>query len=204
MFTGKNNKSWIGGLLAAAGASLCCITPLLAILGGAGGFASPFSWIEPYRPYLLSLTVIVFVFAWYQKLKPAKEQDCGCETENKRSFWQSKSFLGIITVVAALLMTFPMYAKIFYPAPQKAVVITPEQKNIQQALFKIKGMTCEACTEHVNNEVSKVKGVIEWKTSYENATSVVKFDAGITNAYSIIAAINSTGYKVISKTPTKN
>ena len=204
MLSQIKNKSWIAGLLAAAGASLCCITPLLAILGSVGGFASTFSWIEPYRPYLLALTVLVFVFAWYQKLKPAKEQDCGCETENKRSFWQSKSFLGIITVVAALLMTFPMYAKIFYHAPQKAAVIPAEQKNIQQAVFKIKGMSCEACTEHVNNEVSKVKGVIEWQTSYEHATSLVKFDAGKTNADSIIAAINSTGYKVISKTQTKN
>ena len=204
MFTRTNNKSWTAGLLAAAAASLCCITPILAILGGIGGFASAFSWIEPFRPYLLAVTVMVFVFAWYQKLKPAKEQDCGCETENKRSFWQSKSFLGIITVVAALLMTFPLYAKIFYHAPQKAVIIPAERKNIQQAVFQIKGMTCEACTEHVNNEVSKVKGVIEWQTSYENAISLVKFDAGKTNADSIIAAINSTGYKVIPKTPTKN
>ena len=199
----KKNKTWIAGILAAAAASLCCITPLVAILGGAGSFASSFSWLEPYRPLLMGLTVLAFAFAWYKKLKPAKADDCGCETAGKPSFWQSKSFLAIMTVTAGLLMTFPMYAKMFYSAPQKVEIITADNKNIQQAVFKIEGMTCEACTGHVNNEVSKIKGVIKWETSYDSANSIVKFDAGITNPDSIIAAINSTGYNVIYSTLTK-
>lgn len=200
----KNNKSWIAGIFAAAAASLCCITPILAILGSVGGFASSFSWIEPYRPYLIGLTIIVFAFAWYGKLKPVKIEECSCEPDEKKSFFQSKLFLAIVTVTAGLLVTFPMYAKMFYSAPQKVAIISGEKKNIQQAVFKIEGMTCEACTEHVNGEVAKVKGVITWQTSYENAASIIKFDGTKTNTDSIIAAINSTGYKVISQTTTKN
>ena len=41
------------GIFAAIAASLCCITPLLAILAGASGIASAFSWLEPARPYLI-------------------------------------------------------------------------------------------------------------------------------------------------------
>lgn len=202
--TTKNSKGWVAGLLTAVAASLCCITPVLALLGGASGLASSFSRIEPYRPYLIGLTVLVFVFPWYQKLKPQKQVDCDCETDNKISFWQSKSFLGIVTVVAALLIAFPYYAKTFSPKPQEIKVVVVDKTNIQQAVFKIKGMTCESCTQHVNSEISKVKGIITFQTSYENANSTVKFDNGKTSIDSIAAAINSTGYKVISQKVTNN
>jgi copper chaperone CopZ len=197
--TTKNNKSWIAGIFAAIAASLCCITPVLAFVGGASGLASSFSWIEPYRPYLIGLTIAIFAFAWYQKLKPKKPIDCDCETEQKKSFWQSKSFLAIVTALAALLLLFPYYAKIFYPKPQQAKVIIVDRAHIQTAEFKIKGMTCEGCTEHINSELSKVTGVIEYNTSYEKGNSLVKFDISKTSIDSIASAINKTGYKVTSQ-----
>jgi mercuric ion transport protein len=82
----NNNKGFIAGLLTATAASLCCITPLLAFLGGATGLASSFSWIEPSRPYLIGLTLFVFAFAWFQKLNPQIHTDCNCETGNTKSF----------------------------------------------------------------------------------------------------------------------
>lgn len=195
----KNNKSWAAGLLSAAAASLCCITPLLALLGGATGIASSFSWVEPLRPYLIGITVLVFAFAWYQKLKPIPQVDCECLTETNNSFWQSKSFLGIITIVASLLILFPYYSNSFNPKPKELTVVTVDTSYIQQATFKIKGMTCEACTQHVNNEISKLGGIISYNTSYRDANSVVKFDNTKTSIDSIAAAINSTGYKVSSQ-----
>lgn len=202
--TTKNGIGWVAGLLTAVAASICCITPVLALLGGASGLASSFSWIEPFRPYLIGLTALVFAFAWYQKLKPQKQVDCNCEEDNKKSFWQSKSFLGIVTVVAALLIAFPYYTKTFYLKPQEIKVVVVDKTNIQQAVFKIKGMTCESCTQHVNSEVSKVKGIITFQTSYENSNSTIKFDNSKTSIDSIAAAINSTGYKVVSQTVTNN
>lgn len=200
----KNTKSWIAGILAAVAASLCCITPLLALLGGASGLASSFSWIEPYRPFLIGLTVTIFAFAWYQKLKPVKKMDCDCETDTKKKFWQSKQFLILVTVVAGLLIAFPYYGKIFYPKPQETKVIIVEQNNIRQAAFKIKGMTCESCTAHVNSEISKVDGVIDFQTSYEKANSTVKFDNNKTTIEQIAAAIKNTGYKITAQTYIKN
>jgi hypothetical protein len=75
------NKLISTSLLTAITASLCCITPVLAIIVGTSGIASIFSWVEPFRPYLIGLTILVLGFAWYQKLKPKKEIDCECETE---------------------------------------------------------------------------------------------------------------------------
>lgn len=200
----KNNKSFLAGLFTAATASLCCITPFLALLGGASGMAASLSWIEPFRPYLIGLTVLVFAYAWYQKIKPQKQLDCNCETENKKSFWQSKTVLAVVTIVAIFLILFPYYAKSFYPNPQEIKVLAIEKTNIQQAVFIIKGMTCESCTHHINSEISKVTGIIAYQTSYKNLNSTVKFDNSKTSIDSIAAAINSTGYKVITHTITNN
>ena len=63
------------GLLTAIAASLCCITPVLALIAGTSGLASTFSWLEPFRPYFIGLTILVLAFAWYQKLKPQKKID---------------------------------------------------------------------------------------------------------------------------------
>lgn len=167
----------------------------MAFLGGASGLASSFSWVEPYRPYLISLTIIIFGFAWYQKLKPQKEVYCDCETNNKISFWKSKSFLGIITIVATLL-AFPYYAKIFYPKPQATKVIVVDRSNIATVQLNISGMDCEGCTVHINGELVKVNGVIEANASYKSANAIVKFDDTKTSVDSIANTINKIGYKV--------
>ena len=194
----KANKNLIAGLVTAVAASLCCITPVLAFLGGVSGLASAFSWIEPYRPYLIGLTIAVFAFAWYQKLKPQKQVDCDCETNNKKSFLQSKLFLALVTVIAALLIAFPYYAKIFYPKPQETKVIIVDKSNIASVQLNISGMDCEGCTAHINGELSKVNGVIEANASYKNANAIVKFDNSKTSVDSLSNIINSIGYKVIS------
>ena len=186
------------GIFAAIAASLCCITPLLALLAGSSSMAANFSWIAPARPYLIALSIVVLIFAWYQQLKPAsKMDDCNCEPSKKTTFLQSKSFLSIVTVGAIIMMTFPFYAKIFYPKPQPKAAPVAIIKNKEQVSFNIQGMTCEACEEHVNIELSKVIGVVAYATSYANKNSVITFDKSIVDIKKIEAAINNTGYKAI-------
>ena len=66
----KSGKLAVASILSAVTASLCCITPVLALISGASGVASTFSWLEPFRPYLIGITVLVLDFACTQKLKP--------------------------------------------------------------------------------------------------------------------------------------
>ncbi len=199
--TKPSSKTWIAGLLTATVASLCCITPVLALFSGATGIASTFSWLEPYRPYLIGLTVAVLAFAWYQKLKPKKADiDCACE-EDKPSFWQTKTFLGIVTVLAFLLMAFPKYSHIFYPKTEKKEIVIVDKSSIRQLKLNIKGMTCEACTETINLALSKVAGVLEYKTEFKSGSSTVKFDNSKTVEQAIINAVNETGYKVTEAKP---
>ncbi len=112
-----SEKKWIGaGLLAAIAASLCCITPVLAVLGGLGGVASSFSFLEPLRPYLIGLTVIVLGFAFYKAYKPQSKEEieCACEEDEKKSFLNSKTFLWVVTGVSILMFSFPSYSHIFF------------------------------------------------------------------------------------------
>ncbi|MBC7915061.1 MAG: mercuric transport protein MerTP [Pyrinomonadaceae bacterium] len=195
----KSSGTFTGaGVLSAFAASLCCITPVIALLAGSSSIAANFSWIEPARPYLIGLSIAVLGFAWYLKLKPAKtiNPDCDCEITKKPSFLQSKTFLSMVTVIAFLMMTFPLYAKMLYPKPITQAITIAAVENKQQVKFIIEGMTCEACEEHVNNEVSKVSGVLACQTSYASESSLVSFDQSKVDLKTIEAAINKTGYKV--------
>lgn len=194
----SENKLLGAGLLTAITASLCCITPVLALIAGTSGIASTFSWIEPFRPYLIGLTILVLGFAWYQKLKPQKEIDCECETDEKASFLQSKKFLGIVTVFAIVMLAFPYYSEIFYPNTEKQIIVV-DKSDIKTTEFKISGMTCPSCEGHVNHEVNKLNGILNLKTSYANGNAIIEFDKSKTNETEIEKAINTTGYQVTDK-----
>jgi copper chaperone CopZ/F0F1-type ATP synthase membrane subunit c/vacuolar-type H+-ATPase subunit K len=195
----KSENKLIGaGLLTAITASLCCITQVLAVIAGTSGIASTFSWIEPFRTYLIVMTILVLAFAWYQKLKPQKEVDCECETNEKPKFIQSKKFLGIVTVFAIVMLAFPYYSGIFYPNTEKQIIVI-NKSDIKKTEFKISGMTCASCEENVNHEVNKLNGIINSKASYENGNVIIEFDKSETNETEIKKAINSTGYKVSDK-----
>lgn len=198
MMDNKKDKKIIGaGVLTAIAASLCCITPVLALFAGAGSIASTFSWIEPFRPYLIVLTILVLAFAWVQKLKPKKQEiDCECDVEEKPSFWQSRLFLGIVTVFAGLMLAFPHYSYIFYPT-KKVGVIENAQSAINESVYQVKGMTCESCNLHIENEVSKLPGYINATADYKTGTVKVKYDNTKSSEKDVINTINSTGYKII-------
>jgi copper chaperone CopZ len=94
------------------------------------------------------------------------------------------------------MMTFPLYAKMFYPKPKVQAAIVAAVDNKQQIKFTIQGMTCEGCEGHVNNELSKMPGVLTYKTSYSSRSSLVTFDGSKVDVKTIAAAINKTGYTV--------
>ena len=185
------------GVISAIAASLCCITPVLALIAGSGSLASSFSWIEPARPYLIGVTIAVLGFAWYLKLRPQPTDDCGCAVDEKPKFVQTKTFLLLVTIFAALMIAFPSYAKVFFPKNEKTAV-SVEKSNIQFAELTIKGMSCEACEEEVNHEVNKLPGIIQSTVSYKNKNAIIKFDVSKTTINDITDAVNATGYKVIN------
>lgn len=198
----KSGKLAGASILSAVTASLCCITPVLALISGATGAASTFSWMEPFRPYLIGLTILVLTFAWYQKLKPRNKEQIQCDCEDmKKPFMQTKTFLGIVTVFAFIMMAFPYYGHIFYPKSDKQVIVV-SSKNIQEVKLKVSGMTCASCEEHVKNEVNKLPGIVNVSANSKEGNAFIKFDNSKTNKEAIIKAINHIGYTVTSEAST--
>jgi mercuric ion transport protein len=191
------DKSASLGLFSSLAASLCCITPLVAALGGVSGVASAFSWIEPARPYLVGSAVVLLGLAWFQKLRPKKGDDCGCEVPEKQGITQSTGFLAMVTVLAALLMAFPLYAHLFYTEkkPVDIAAVSPATPS-KKVAFTVKGMSCASCEPEVETAVSKLSGIQDVKASCLKKTTVVQFDPTKTSVEAIREAINSTGYTV--------
>lgn len=80
----------------------------------------------------------------------------------------------------------------------KEVVIV-NASDIQSVAFDIKGMTCNGCASHVENDVNKLPGILKVHASYEEATAKVEFDQTKVSLAQIEEAINGTGYKVVGK-----
>lgn len=199
----KFPNTYIGVALASTlAASFCCITPLLGMLAGLGGFASSFAWLDSARPLLVGFTVVVLGLAWYKKLKPHKKADnsCACSSlQQERTgivkYLQSWAFLGITTVFALALLAFPYYSSVFYealPSSSESADTSP----LQKVAFRIEGMTCTSCEHHVNHAIRKVVGVVSTSTSHSSERSLVVFDETQTNVEAIENAIRTTGYSV--------
>ncbi len=112
--TKANGGSMIGAGLAAIGASLCCIGPLVLVsLGITGSWMSSLTALEPYRPIFIGITLI-FLFLAFRKLYLVPRQcspDAACAIpatlRNQRIiFW-------VVAVLVVALLTFPYYGLYF-------------------------------------------------------------------------------------------
>lgn len=186
----NSDKKWLGAGIVAA---LCCITPIFAVLAGIGGIASTFSFLEPFRPWMIGLTVLFLGFAWYRQLTPKKEIDCECDEDT--SFFKSKSFLGIVTVAVGLLVAFPYYSHIFIQDNSPNVVYVSDTQ-VERVTFDIEGMTCTGCEASVKHAVQNINGVLETDVSYATRSATIAYDKTKINRKVLVQAINSTGFKV--------
>ncbi len=181
-------------ILTALSASMCCITPVLAIAAGTSSLATSFYWVEPFRPYFISASALILGFAWFKSFSVKKQDDCDCELPKKSSFFQSKTFLCLVTVLSILLIVFPSYSKLFFSDSSNLALQQSKTKKIE---LSVSGMTCSSCEYHIESEVKKLPGISFVKASYEKSLTTVEFDEQKVKADKIIAAINGTGYKVV-------
>lgn len=117
--TGTNNRSYISSTLAAGlaaiGASLCCIGPLVLIsLGIGGAWISYLTALEPYQP-IFAIITLIFLFLAFRKLYLVPRQcapgdSCALPSvlrNQRRIFW-------LVTVLLIALLTFPYYGLMFF------------------------------------------------------------------------------------------
>jgi mercuric ion transport protein len=181
-------------ILTSAGASLCCIVPILGIIGGSSSLLSSIAWLEPFRPFFIASTLGVLGFAWYGALKPKAKDDCGCEPKQK-SLFESKKFLGFVTIFSLLLLSFPTYSK-FILQNNTPTAVEADQTTNKKITIAVNGMTCPSCELHIEKEVVKLSGITSVKASYANNSATIEYNPEKVNVDKIIEAINKTGYKV--------
>jgi len=114
--TPPSETSWlrIGAILAAIGASICCVAPLILLpLGIGGAWMSTLTSMETVRPFFLILT-LVFIGLGYRKLyliPESCEEGKACALPDVKQkqrviFWISSGLI-------LLLLAFPWYAPYF-------------------------------------------------------------------------------------------
>lgn len=117
--TPRKSTGWplIGGVVAALGASLCCIGPLVLVMLGIGGaWIASLSKLEPYRPLFLGVGILFLVLA-YQKIYHAPapeacEPGTLCALPRTRRLYKVLFWLVVAAMAAAA--AFPYLAPLFY------------------------------------------------------------------------------------------
>ncbi|WP_298219564.1 mercuric ion transporter MerT [Halothiobacillus sp.] len=107
----------IGGVIAAIGASLCCIGPLvLVMLGVSGAWIGNLAALEPFRPYFLGAALVALFFAWKKIYRAPAAAACTpgslCAMPQTNRIY--KVLFWVVAVFVVLAMTFPYIAPLFY------------------------------------------------------------------------------------------
>lgn len=107
----------IGGVIAAIGASLCCIGPLVLVMLGIGGaWVSNLAALEPFRPYFLGVAVIFLFLAWRKIYRTPATAACtpGSLCAMPQTNRVYKILFWIVASLVGLAMAFPYIAPVFY------------------------------------------------------------------------------------------
>jgi mercuric ion transport protein len=111
--TGK--KTLIAGVLAAIGASVCCVGPLVLLaLGVSGAWAGNLTAMEPYRPIFIGLTLL-FLGLVFRKLYLVP-QVCapGMPCANPHTLKRQRLTFWSVTMLLLALLAVPRFAPLFY------------------------------------------------------------------------------------------
>lgn len=103
----------VAGLLAAVGASACCVLPLVLVTVGIGGaWVASLTALEPLQPLFVLATIACFVFAYRRlyRAECAPGEACAVPPVQRRQ----RAIFWLAALAVAPVITFPWYAGIFY------------------------------------------------------------------------------------------
>lgn len=98
----------VGSVVAAVGASLCCIVPVAVVLLGVGTAALG-TQLEPIRPLFLGLTMLLVGIAFYQVYRPNKNCDPGQSCAIPEGQRRQRIMVWVAALLAAAVAAFPYY-----------------------------------------------------------------------------------------------
>jgi mercuric ion transport protein len=102
-------KAALGGVGAALVASACCIGPVVFSLVGAGAIGASAVALEPYRSWLIGVTVLLVGAAFYGAYRPLPAEHCApgmCPAASQRL---ARVLAWAAAVMSAVAIAFPYY-----------------------------------------------------------------------------------------------
>jgi mercuric ion transport protein len=105
----------LAGILAALGASICCVGPLVLLaLGVSGAWISSLTALEPYRPILIGLALLFLAFAFYRLYFASRNSTPGSSCANPHTLKRHRLAFWIVAVLVFSLIAVPWVAPLFY------------------------------------------------------------------------------------------
>ncbi|WP_020681920.1 mercuric transporter MerT family protein [Marinobacterium rhizophilum] len=111
--TGKG--SLIASGLAAIGASVCCVGPLVLLAFGIGGsWISSLTAMEPYRPIFVALTFLFLGLAFRKLYFVPQACTTGAACDDPRSRMLQRVVFWVVSALLLGLLAVPWLAPFFY------------------------------------------------------------------------------------------
>lgn len=193
----KERSLTIASIVAASGASLCCIGPIVAATLGLGTFGAA-GLFEILRPYLLGVTALLLGSAIFLRIRFQRKTACAggeCAPTSANGSMSTTLLLTSIAAVA-LLAAVPQLSTAYggRVGADSTAVAAKDGVGQAVAIFKVEGMTCAACASGLKATLSREKGVLAAEVNYEKTTARISFDPSKTSVEKLIAAIGQLGY----------
>jgi mercuric ion transport protein len=184
-----------GSLVAAFGASLCCILPLLVAAIGTGSLAVA-AKLELWRPYLLGVSLLLLsagvILARRQtRVACTPGTDCSKTPRANRMLWPA-----VLVVVA--VAAFPYYSsRVARAAPQNASQRAENARALATLHLKVTGMTCPACASGLASSFRNIVGVKTATVDFESGKATIVYESGVVSAKTLEKIVTDTGYRLL-------
>jgi copper chaperone CopZ len=178
-------------VVAAIGASSCCILPLfLGSLGGSAVVAA--GALESLRPYLLGASALLIGTGWYTVYR--RRRAPSCEVPPSRLQRSVRPVLVASTLAVIGFASFPVYAPAL-GGGDASVHPGVVAEGSSRLVLHVDGMTCAACAVEITNALRSVPGVVDAGVDYEaaKAWAVVQEDSAANRA-ELTAAVEGIGF----------
>ncbi|HLA32085.1 MAG TPA: mercuric transporter MerT family protein [Pseudomonas sp.] len=115
MIANTGNRSLIASVLAAIGASLCCVGPLVLLALGIGGsWVGSLTAMAPLRPLFIGLTWLFLGLAWRKLYRVPPICAPGTPCADPRTLTRQRLVFWIVAGLLLGLLAVPWFAPLFY------------------------------------------------------------------------------------------